>query len=108
MKYKIFFTLFNVKNNLIQSGRYPDWISDSKPQFNCGMLTFKRPLFPGQSHICYLEPLVPELWKNIELNETLKCMEGNSLVGTATICKIVENNILYKFIDKLKQFCKNT
>lgn len=91
MKFKIQFTLHHIRHTGITSDYRPNWISDSKPHLNGARFTFsdKPKLELGETGIGLLEPLCPELWNNVSLNDTLSCMEGNNVVGTAKILEIL-------------------
>ncbi len=91
MKYKVLFTAFLVRKTPIRSSYRPDWTCDSKPDYNCAMLTFidKEEIAPGEECECFLQPMCPEFWNNVAINDTLKCMEGSLQVGEAVILEIM-------------------
>ena len=91
MKYKVLFTAFLVRTTPIASGYRPDWGCDKKPDYNCAMLTFtdKELIVPGEQHECFLQPMCPEFWGNVAINDTLRCMEGSRQVGEAVILEIM-------------------
>lgn len=90
MKYKVNFTATN-RPTPIRTNYRPDWISDSKPEYNCAQLIFTDKYTIGQdeSHDCILEPFASQLWSNVQVGDVLKCMEGITEVGTATVLEII-------------------
>lgn len=84
--------LFNCTRSKPVFSRYrPDWYSDSKPEYNCAQLLFTDTgcIISGQKRECFLQPLKPELWNKVAVNDILKCMEGPNQVGEATILEII-------------------
>ncbi len=89
MMYKVLFT--SAKGNPVFSHYRPDWCSESKPEYNCAQLLFTDTscIVPGETHECLLQPLRPELWNGVAINDTLKCMEGPKRVGIAIVLEII-------------------
>jgi len=91
MKYKVEFKLTNRQTPV--SSRYrPDWISTTKPEYNCAQLLFtdKYTVSQGESRECILEPFAIYSWNNVKVGDVLKCMEGPTEVGHATVLEIFE------------------
>lgn len=90
MKLHVLFSLNNARKTGVMSSYRPDWTSELKPEHNGGVLSFtdKQIIMPGESHECILEPLVPEFWSRIRLNDVLECMEGSRQVGQALVLEI--------------------
>lgn len=91
MKYKVLFTVTHIKKLAVRSGYRPDWISSYKPEYHCAQLIFegKESLAPGEQYKCILEPLHPELWETVIINDTLLCMEGPRQVGEALVIEVI-------------------
>ncbi len=89
-QYRVRFTSTGRPSRILTKYR-PDWTADSKPEYNCAVLLFddKESIGPGESHICYLEPMRPDLWEAVRLNDILKCMEGHREVGEALVLEIL-------------------
>ena len=90
--YIVLFTANHSRTTPIRSHYRPDWCSDSKPEYNCAQLLFDdiQDINPGESHYCTLQPMRPDLWDKVMINDTLRCMEGSRQVGEALILKIIE------------------
>lgn len=89
-QYKIRFTSTGRTTPILSKYR-PDWTTKNKPDYNCAVLIFddKESINPGESHICYLEPIRPDLWATVKVNDVLKCMEGSREVGEAIVLEIL-------------------
>lgn len=90
MKYKVSFTATN-RPTPIRTNYRPDWIGDSKPEYNCAQLIFtgKNAIDQGESFDCILEPFAQQLWSNVKVGDVLKCMEGLTEVGNAIVLEIL-------------------
>jgi len=84
------FTPYNRKLGVI-SGYRPDWISEGKPDYNCGCLVSfsSYMLYLDVNHICALMPLKAELWDNVKVGDDLYAMEGPNEVGCAEVIGII-------------------
>lgn len=93
MIYKISLHLNNKRTTPIFSHYRPDWVSDSKPEYNCAqvLLNDRDMMFPGETCECRLQPLMTNLWKNVKVGDVLSCREGLNEVGTATVLDIDES-----------------
>lgn len=93
MIFKVLFILNISKKIGITSGYRPTWCCDSKPEHNSAQLNFTgiKLINPGETYQCLLQPLVSELWVNVSINNTLKCMEGSKQVGEAIILEIISS-----------------
>lgn len=91
MKFRIRLTLNDIKKCPIYSGYRPTWMCDSKPDQNSGMVYWSggNAVKPGETQEGFLQPLASEYWEKVGLNDTLKCMEGSRVVGTAVVLEIL-------------------
>lgn len=89
-QYKVRFTSTG-RTTPIRSKYRPDWTTESKPEYNCAVLFFddKECINLGETHICYLEPMRPDLWATVKISDVLKCMEGSKEVGEAIVLEIL-------------------
>lgn len=92
MKFKVLFSLNASKRHPIMSYYRPDWVSDSKPDYNCAQILIDVPILnPGEKCHAILEPLAIDLWNNVVINDVLKCMEGPHQVGEAIVLEIISS-----------------
>lgn len=91
MRFKVLFKLYDgVRHTGVKNIYRPDWCLDNKLDFNCGQIISSDLIELGKSYECELQPLCPEFWKNVRLNDILRCMEGSRQVGEATVLEILE------------------
>lgn len=92
MKFKVQFALAEKPKYPLQTGFRPDWVSEKKPRPNCArvLLEADQTLEPMQNYICHIEPLVPSYWKDVKVNDVLKCVQGSNQLGEATVIEVVE------------------
>lgn len=90
-QYKIRFTSTGRATPIFTKYR-PDWTTENKPDYNCAVIIFddKDSIRPGESHICHLEPMRPDLWPEVKVSDVLKCMEGSREVGEALVLEIIK------------------
>lgn len=92
MKFRVEFTLFNVRKSDIRSGYRPSWLNKTKlPNQSSGQLTFigVPSINLGETYTCTLQPVVVELWNDVQVGDELKCMEGLKQVGKAIVLAIL-------------------
>lgn len=91
MKFKVLFILNDAKKCRVLSGYRPTWIGDNKPEHSSGMVYWSGgdAVSPGEAQEAVLWPLAPQLWEDIRINDTLKCMEGSREVGEAIVLEII-------------------
>ena len=85
--------MLDIRKSSIRTGYRPDWISDSKPEFNCARVILRTKddeIAPGQWAKALLQPLVPEYWKEVGFGDKLSCQEGLAKVGEAIVIDVFE------------------
>jgi hypothetical protein len=83
------YELGTLRKTPIKNGYRPDWVSTSKPEYNCGTLSLdgdREFVQVGEKNVqALLIPLRPELWLTVKKGEVLESREGAATSGVAVV-----------------------
>lgn len=69
----------------IYSGYRPDWKENLVSGYRCAQVLLEGELKPGDSTVAVLQPLTPDLWKDVRAGNVLAMHEGPHEVGVAVV-----------------------
>lgn len=119
--------VFNVRVRLLPielGGKKTSIRSDYRPSWNLGNKWLGEPTIndgrvlldcseiePGREGLASLQPLAPEFWGSVQVGSVIAMLEGNHVVGDATILAIASQPEHFTpevlaFVDQARQFCE--